>query len=92
MSTTTQPTAAKARPEIVKRFSSSALVVTLKKWPDRPTEKGGHFLELAQDSGRRDDQGEPIWTRVQLQLADVPGALESISRAKALGIQREDAG
>lgn len=95
MSTTAQAPAAKRLPITIKTFNSSAAYITLRRWPDRvhddgTKEPGGVFVEVAQDSGKRGPDNKAIWNRVSLDLADVGGVIETLSRAKTLGIQTED--
>jgi hypothetical protein len=90
----TQTTEAPRLPIIIKRFSSAAANVTVKRWPDRDTEHGKEagavFLEISQDTGKPNGKGGTIWNQIQVQLADVSGVLETINRAKNLGISTED--
>ena len=81
---------AKNIPDTIRRFSGSAMNVTLKRWPDRDGERGQCFLELSQSSGKTDGNGKTIWHQVSVNLSDVAGLLETIQRAKTLGIQTED--
>lgn len=90
----TQTAEAPRLPIIIKRFNSAAANVTVKRWPDRDTdhgkESGTVFLEISQDTGKPNGKGGTIWNQIQLQLADVSGVLETINRAKNLGISTED--
>lgn len=91
----TQAPAAKRLPINIKTFSSSAAYITLRKWPERvhedgTKEAGGVFVEVAQDTGKVGNDQKKIWTRVSFDLADLGGVIETLSRAKTLGIQTED--
>ncbi len=94
MSTTTSAPAAKRVPVTLKVYSSAAAYITLRKWPDRDTdhgkEPGNAFVEVAQDTGEKDAQQKAVWTRVRFELSDLSGVIESLSRAKNLGIAAED--